>query len=128
MRPDVRIEANDDRIFFDNSKKLPVSIVRTGAEADRGYDSICFFGEGLPKDIRKGRQYFVIDSQPEFIRISDRVGGPAIRFSEKAKQDTNIITNLFQAHLLCMLLKVADLVKERSILSVARMWLCKDVD
>lgn len=96
---DVRIEPNDDRVFFDNNKPLPVSVVRVGSEADRGYDSVCFFGSGLPKNIAKGRQYFIIESQPEFIRISETVHGPAIPFSEKASPNVKLITNLFHAHL-----------------------------
>ncbi len=94
-----RIEANDDRVFLDNKKLLPVSVARWGAESERGYDTVCFFGEQLPKNIVRGRQYFVVDSQPEFLRISDSVGGPPIRFSEAAGQGTKLITNLFQSHL-----------------------------
>jgi polygalacturonase len=96
---ELRIEANDDRIFFDNKKPLPVSETRAGAEAERGYDSVCFFGSELPTNISKGRQYFVVESQPDFIRISESVGGPVIRFSEGAGPAAKLITNLFHAHL-----------------------------
>ncbi len=96
---ELRIEANDDRIFFDNKKPLPVSVPRHGLEADRGYESVCFFGSGLPRNIAKGRQYFVVESQPEFIRISEAVGGPTIQFTERAGADAKLITNLFHSHL-----------------------------
>ncbi|MCE3018069.1 MAG: right-handed parallel beta-helix repeat-containing protein [Pirellula sp.] len=96
---ELRIAENDDRISFDNKKVLPVSQSRVGSESERGYDSVCFFGTELPKNIVKGRQYFVIESQPNFIRISDSVHGPAIRFSAGAGSDIKLITNLFQSHL-----------------------------
>lgn len=56
VRSELRIEANDDRVFVDNESPLPVSVKRTGVEADRGYDSVCLFGSDLPKNIAKGRQ------------------------------------------------------------------------
>ncbi len=99
VRKELRIEANDDRVFFDNKTPLPVSQIRPGADAERGYDSVCFFGSDLPKGIVKGRQYFVVDSQPEFIRISESVGGPAIRFATSAGPNAKLITNLFHSHL-----------------------------
>lgn len=99
VRDNVRIEANDDRVFLQNQPQLPVSIKRDGAEADRGYDSICFFGANLPKNLTKGRQYFVVESQPDFIRISETVAGPALKFDEGAGAETKLITNMFQSHL-----------------------------
>ncbi len=99
VRDELRIKAKDDRVFFINRKPLPVSQLRVGPESERGYDTICFFGSELPKEIKKGRQYFVVESQPEFIRIAETAGGPAIRFSENAGSDAKMITNLFQSHL-----------------------------
>ncbi len=99
VRTDLTIKADDDRVYFNNEKPLPRSQPREGLEADRGYDSICFFGADLPKEIAKGRQYFVINSEPQFIRISHTVDGPPIRFSQASGADAKMITNLFQAHL-----------------------------
>ena len=99
VRSTLQIKANDDRVYFDNSSLLPLSQRRIGPEADRGYDTVCFFGAGLPKDIAKGRQYFVVDSKPQYIRVSDSVEGPPIQFSENSSDDSRLITNLFQAHL-----------------------------
>ena len=96
---ELRIEEDDDRVFFDNKKGLPVSQSRVGSESERGYDTVCFFGTELPKNIIKGRQYFVTESQPNFIRISDSVHGPAIRFATGSGSDAKLITNLFQSHL-----------------------------
>lgn len=99
VHSELRIEANDDRVFFDNSQPLPVSVKRLGSESERGYDSICFFGTELPRNITKGHQYFIVESKPEYIRVSETVDGPPLRFPEKAGPDANLITNMFHAHL-----------------------------
>ena len=99
IRGPVRMEANDDRVFVENSKPLPVSPVREGADADRGHDSICFFGDTLPTNVVRGRQYFVIESSPQFIRIADTPNGESIRFKSTAGPQTKLISHLFQAHL-----------------------------
>jgi hypothetical protein len=99
VRLDMQIRKNDDRVFFNNANPLPISQPRTGLEVERGYDSVCFFGAELPKCIARGRQYFVVDSQPKFIRISETVGGPPILFTQNAGSDARLITNLFQSYL-----------------------------
>lgn len=101
VRGPVRMAAHDDRVFFDNSKPLPVSQVRDVADADRGHDSICFFNDTLPTNLVRGRQYFVIESTPEFIRIADNPNGAAIRFASLAGPQIKLISHLFQAHSRC---------------------------
>ena len=99
VRDELKILAGEDRVYFNNMQPLPLSIPRLGADADRGYDSICFYGEDLPSNIAKGRQYFVVDSQAEYIRIAEAVGGKPIPFASNAGKNLKLITNLFQAHL-----------------------------
>lgn len=99
VRGPVQMKAGDDRVWFDNAKPLPVTRPREGVEADRGHDSICFFGDALPSNIVRGKQYFVIESTPEFIRIADRIGGAALRFASDAGPQARLVSNLFQAHL-----------------------------
>ena len=48
---------------------------REGADASRGHDAVCFFGDTLPSNIVRGRQYFVVESKPDFIRIAETPGG-----------------------------------------------------
>jgi len=68
----LRIDAGDDRVFFENAKRpLPVSKIRP--EAVRGHDAVCFFGDALPTNLVRGRQYFVVESAPEFGRKRARV-------------------------------------------------------
>jgi hypothetical protein len=99
VRGPVRMKAGDDRAFFDNAKPLPISPKRAGVEATRAHDTICFFGDALPSNIVRGKQYFVIASTPEFIRIADQLGGAALQFAGDAGPQTRLISNLFQAHL-----------------------------
>lgn len=95
----LRLKAGDDRVFFDNTKPLPVSKQREGADVNRGHDTVCFFNDSLPTNLVRGRQYFVVESTPEFIRIADAVDGKPIRFASDAGPNTKLISDLFQAHL-----------------------------
>jgi hypothetical protein len=99
VRGPLRMKADDDRAFFDNLKLLPVSQKREGADAERGYDTVCFFGDVLPSNLVRGRQYFVVESTPEFIRIAEKAGGEPVKFSSDGGPQVRVISNLFQAHL-----------------------------
>lgn len=99
LRGPVRMKAGHDRVFFDNAKSLPVTQKREGAEADRGHDAVCFFGDVLPSNLVRGRQYFVVESTPDFIRIAETAGGVPVKFASDAGPQTRLISNLFQAHL-----------------------------
>jgi hypothetical protein len=69
-----------DRVRLDNTKHLiPVSAT------DEPKDALTFLGTELPKNIVRGRQYFVVESAADFIKIADKPGGAAIRFEAKGK-------------------------------------------
>jgi len=99
VRGPIRMEEGDDRVRFDNSKRLPVTRTQEGAEANRGHEAICFFGDTLPRNIVRGRQYFVIESERDYVRIADSAGGPPIRFEGNAGPNAKLIADLFQSHL-----------------------------
>ena len=99
VKEGVHMEAGDDRVFFANTKPLPVSKVREGLEVARGYDSLCFFGDTLPSNLVRGRQYFVVASTPTYVRIANQPLGAPIRFQTSAGPKTKLITPLFYAHL-----------------------------
>jgi S-formylglutathione hydrolase FrmB len=99
VRGPVRMKANDDRVLFDNANLLAVSQKREGADAERGHDTVCFFGDSLPSNIVRGKQYFVVETTPEFIRIADKFGGKAIKFASDAGPQAKLISHLFHAHL-----------------------------
>jgi len=94
IRGPVRMKQGDDRVFFDNAKTLPVS------ERDyRGQQSLCFYDDDLPSNIVRGRQYFIVESGREFIRIADKLGGTPIRFASDSGPNLKLMYPLFHAHL-----------------------------
>jgi hypothetical protein len=94
----VRAGAGDDRLFFDNAKLLPVSRKREGTDAMRAPDTVCFFGGAMPANLVRGKQYFIVESTPHFIRIAEQAGGEALKFAGDAGPQLRLISNLFQAH------------------------------
>ena len=72
VRERVRMEDGDDRVFLDNAATpIPVSAAGTP------HHSVCFYGGDLPRNIVRGLQYFVVESTPEFIRVSKQFKGGA---------------------------------------------------
>jgi hypothetical protein len=99
VRGGVRMTAGEDRVIVDNTKRLPVSKKRDGLEADRGYDSVCFFGDVLPANITRGRQYFVVESGEGYVKIADTPAGEAIRFTGSSAAGVKLVAPLFDATL-----------------------------
>lgn len=94
VRGPVSMSKGDDRVFFDNTPPLPVS-----KRDYRGQQSLCFYHDDLPSNVIRGRQYFIVESKPDFIRIAETVGGKPIRFASDAGADTRLMYPLFHAHL-----------------------------
>ena len=94
IRGPVRMETGDDHVLFDTAQSLPVTKSDNG-----GRGAVCFFGDVLPTNIVRGKQYFVIKSTPQFIRIAEKPGGAAIRFAGSAGPQARLISDLFLAHL-----------------------------
>ncbi len=72
---EVTIAGGDDRVKFDNTVK-PIAV----SQSDEPKEALTFMGTGLPKNIIRGRQYFVVEATPEFIKIADTPKGTSIRF------------------------------------------------
>lgn len=64
-----------DLVKFDNTVR-PIAVSQT----DDPKEALTFVGAGLPKNIVRGLQYFVVEATPEFIKIADMPGGEPIRF------------------------------------------------
>ncbi len=94
VRGPVQMAAGDDRVCFHNTKPLPVA-----KPDNNGRDGVCFFGDRLPSNVVRGRQYFVVESTPEFIRIAETAGGEPLRFASGAGPQAKLISDLFHAHL-----------------------------
>ncbi|MES2598574.1 MAG: NosD domain-containing protein [Verrucomicrobiota bacterium] len=74
---DITIAAGDDRVKLDNTVR-PIAV----SVNDEPKEALTFMGEKLPNNIIRGRQYFVVDSGPDFIKIADKPQGETIRFKD----------------------------------------------
>jgi hypothetical protein len=72
---EVTISGGDDRVRLDNRSK-PITISQT----DDTKEALTFMGAELPKNVLRGRQYFIVDAGEDFIKVAEEPGGPAIRF------------------------------------------------
>ena len=93
IRSNVKMNDGDNKILFDN-KLNPISI----SSSNLPKDAVCFFGDKLPENIVKGKQYFIVTSTAQYIQVSDQPKGEPITFkgSSSATQ-TNLIYNLQDA-------------------------------
>lgn len=73
---DVTMQGGDDRVKLDNTVR-PIVV----SQADEPKEALTFMGSDLPKNIVRGRQYFVVESAPEFIKVADAPNGTPIRFA-----------------------------------------------
>ena len=64
-----------DLVKLDNSAK-PLAI----STKDEPSEALTFIGSTLPKNVKRGRQYFIVESTPDSIKISDKPGGTALIF------------------------------------------------
>ncbi len=92
VKAPLTIDAGDDRIRLVNTTRpIPVS-----PDAEPKH-ALSFLGNALPKPLTRGRQYFVVESAPDFLRIAETPGGPAIRFETASGKDLALVHNLFAA-------------------------------
>ncbi len=93
VRAGVTITDGDDRVVFDNrADAVPVSQSAEPSEA------LSFLTAALPKNLAHGRQYFVVESTDDHIKIADAPGGTPIRFQGSAK-DARFVHKLNGAYL-----------------------------
>jgi hypothetical protein len=90
MREKLTMEDGDDRLLFDNATNpLPVS------KSSEPKEALSFLGDGLPRNLVRGKQYFVVESTPGYIRIADTPGGNAIRFEGAHSNLVALVHDLF---------------------------------
>jgi Periplasmic copper-binding protein (NosD) len=92
VKSPLAIAAGEDRIHLDNRSK-PI-VVSPDAEPKH---ALSFLGEGLPKNLVRGKQYFVVAAEPDFIRIAETPGGVPIRFESTGGEGLSLVHNLFAA-------------------------------
>ncbi len=90
----LKMADNEDRVWLDNS--MAKFTVSQTVKPDQG---ICFFGDVLPKNIQRGRIYYITEITDEFVKISEQLGGKPIRFQGTAGPSIKLIRNLHAAFL-----------------------------
>jgi hypothetical protein len=86
IRDSVSMADGDEHVRFDNHQKpIPVSA------SDEPQFGLCFFGGTLPRNIARGRQYFVVESNPDGIKIAERPGGVPIKFEGASGDGVKLI-------------------------------------
>jgi hypothetical protein len=94
LRDGIVMADGDDRVRFDNSKeKLPVS------QSNDPKDALTFLGSHLPKNVARGRQYFIVESTPGFIRVADAPQGTPIRFDGSSGDGAALAHNISGTYL-----------------------------
>ncbi len=94
LRENVTMQAGDDRVHFDNRENaLPVS------KTDQPSEALTFFGTSLPKNIERGKQYFVVEFSHDFIKIADRLSGAPIKFYGNSGTGTALAHNVQATYL-----------------------------
>lgn len=89
VKAGLSISAGDDRILLDNTIK-PI-VVSPDAEPKH---ALSFLGDGLPKNLIRGKRYFVVEAAPDSLRIAETPGGEAIRFQSAAGGGLSLVHNL----------------------------------
>ncbi len=90
MREKITMTDGDDRVRFDNaSNPLPIS------KSEEPKEALSFLGAGLPRNLVRGKQYFIVESTPEYIRIAETTGGEAIRFAGASTDGVALVHDLF---------------------------------
>ena len=94
VRTGLRGASGDDAIRLDNATEpLPV------AKTDGPKDALVFFGDTLPKNVRRGKQYFVVESGKGHIKVAENPGGKAIVFDGGFGPKAKLVHDHFRAFL-----------------------------
>jgi len=94
VRPNVQMDNGDDNVRFDNSAKS----IKVSESAEPQF-ALTFMGKMLPKNLVRGRQYFVVESAKDFIKIAEAPHGTPIRFEGASGVGCAIIHNMSATYL-----------------------------
>jgi hypothetical protein len=88
----VAMADGDERVLLaPGTTPPPVSRDDSPAQA------VCFFGDALPANVVRGRQYFVVASGPGHVAIAEQPGGTPLRFAGAAGPQARMVRDLFAA-------------------------------
>lgn len=88
------MKKGEDRITLEPGlKPLPVS------NNDDPKEALSFFGSSLPSPLKRGLQYFVVESGEGYLKVSERPGGEAIVFEADGGDDSALAHHLSATYL-----------------------------
>ncbi len=94
VRDEVTMTDGDDRVRFDN-RQNPVAV----SESDEPSQALSFLNAELPGNLTRGRQYFVVESGEDHVKIATEPGGEPIRFQGASGPGTRFVHKLNAAYL-----------------------------
>jgi hypothetical protein len=94
VRSELRGVDKGDRVYF-NNRVQPLPVAMTGSPKD----ALVFFGDALPKNVVRGKQYFVVESENGYIKVAETPGGEAIVFDGDFGPKAKLIHDHFRAFL-----------------------------
>jgi hypothetical protein len=86
VREGVKMEDGGDRVRFTGADRA-VAV----SASDEPKDAICFYGGPLPRNIVRGRQYFVIEGGVDSIKIAEKAAGTPIKFEGASGEGAKLI-------------------------------------
>ena len=88
------MKKGDERIAIDPAlKSLPIS------KTDDSKEALSFFGSSLPSPLKRGLQYFVVESGEGYLKVSELPGGKPITFEEDSGEDSALAHHLSATYL-----------------------------
>lgn len=92
IREPVRLVDGDDHVWFDNRHDP----VRESASAEND-QALCFFGSHLPRNLVRGRKYYIVESGPDYVKIAAKPNAMPLRFEGSSGPGASLIIRLAQA-------------------------------
>jgi hypothetical protein len=92
VRPGVAMADGDDRVRFDN-REHPIPVSRDASPQQ----ALCFYGGPLPRNLVRGRRYFVVESGPDSIKVAEQPHGVPLRFAGASGEGAALIHDLHSA-------------------------------
>lgn len=92
VRAGGRFEAGGSRFFIENR-----DAVFMVANDSSPKSAITFFGDKLPKAVKRGKAYYVVSASPDSIQISEKVGGAPLHFAEQQDVPAGVIRDMLSS-------------------------------
>ena len=91
IRENLEMRQGSDRVLLANTGQNSIPVTKV---IDRAREVLCFYGNQLPDNIVKGKQYYVVESTDEYIKVSDTFQGKPITFKGSSGAGASLIWNL----------------------------------